>query len=107
MRENTISRRDVCTVTNDPGHDRAHDLVYAMDLDVLECADIELIAHLMCELGDKAQTSDCHLLYLVVLSLNCFNPAPDCPIIGAIEYWQDKSTEWFPEYYTPDDPHQH
>lgn len=87
-----------CTAT-DEGHDRAHDLVYAIDLDVLECADIELIAHLMCELGDKSQTTDCELLKLVVLSLNSFNAETAGPTAGAIEYWQDKSTLWFPEFY--------
>lgn len=88
-----------CSVQRDqdPGHFAAHVKVMTDHIDVLECADIELIARLMCELGDKHQTTECELLRQVVLSLHSFAPQ-GTDGEHPIDYWQDKAREWFPEF---------
>lgn len=75
-------------------HLKAH--AEAAEIDILECADIEKIVHLMCELGDDMQTNECPVLYTVVLSLHSFQPTGQDT--NAIDYWQDKARDWFPEF---------
>lgn len=98
MSETPIHPWDTCTVAN-RHHRHGHQLVDEQGeaFDVLDCADIDLLSNLVCELAEGAQTADCPLLRVVVLSIHQFTPQ-GTQGEHPIDYWQDKCREWFPEF---------